>query len=116
MNKITTVQMVQWLSSVSTNQCQMCALVQIPPGANFFPSFFSIASDAGKIVYIDVSCYCNISEFKFSMGCVQIINIAKPPNLLYQHQKHPMADTLYVGPRARMSTCTCPKSLSDIIH
>ena len=85
-----------------------------PTGANFFPSFFFIASDAGKIVYIHVSCCCNISEFKFSMGCVQIINIAKPPNLLYQHQKHPMADTLYVGPRARMSTCTCPKSLSDL--
>ena len=39
---MTTIQMVQWLSSVSANKCQMCALVRIPPGANFFPSFFSL--------------------------------------------------------------------------
>ena len=70
--------------------------------------------DAGKVVYIHVSCCCNISEFKFSMGCVRIINIAKLPNLPYHHQKHPIADTPYVGPRARMSTCTYAKLLSDI--
>ena len=49
---MTTVQMVQRLSSVSANQCQMHALVQIPPGANCSPSFFFTASDAGKAVYI----------------------------------------------------------------
>ena len=48
------------------------------------------------------------------MGCVQIINIAKAPNLPYHRQKHPMADAPYIGPRAGMITCTCPKSLSDI--
>ena len=42
MQEMTTVQVVQWLSSVSANQCQMRALVQIPPGANFFPSSFSL--------------------------------------------------------------------------
>ena len=94
---VVTIQMVQWLSSVSTNQCQMCALVH--------PIFFFTASDAWKVVYIHVSC-CNISEFKFSMECVRIINIAKP---LYHHQKHPKADTPYIGPRVRMSTCTCPR-------
>ena len=52
MQEMTTVQMVQWLSSVSANQCQMRALVRIPPGANFFPSFFFTASDARKAVYI----------------------------------------------------------------
>ena len=73
MNKIiTTVQMVQWLSSVSANWYQMCALVRIPPGAYFFPTFFFTASDAGKVDYIDVSCRCNISEFKFGLGCVRI--------------------------------------------
>ena len=53
MKEMTTVQMVQWLSSVSANQCQMRALVRIPPGANFFSVFFFTASDAGKAVYID---------------------------------------------------------------
>ena len=71
MNKITTVQMVQLLSSVSANQCQMCALVQIHPGPIFVHVFFT-ASDAGKVVYIHVSCRCNISEFKFGMGYVRI--------------------------------------------
>ena len=53
MKEMTTVQMVQWLSSVSANQCQMCALVRIPPGANFFSIFFFFtASDARKAVYI----------------------------------------------------------------
>ena len=52
MKEITSVQMVQWLSSVSANQCQMCALVRIQPGANFFPSSFFTASDAEKAVYI----------------------------------------------------------------
>ena len=52
MKEITTVQMVQWLSSVSANQCKMRALVRILPGANFFSIFFFTASDAGKAVYI----------------------------------------------------------------
>ena len=52
MKEMTTVQMVQWLSSVSANQCQMRALVRIPPGANFFSIFFLTSSDAGKAVYI----------------------------------------------------------------
>ena len=51
MKEMTTVQMVQWLSSVSANQYQMCALVRIPPGANFF-HLFSTASDARKAVDI----------------------------------------------------------------
>ena len=51
MEEITTVQVVQWLSSVSAHQCEMHVLVQIPPGANFFHLFFT-ASDAGKAVYI----------------------------------------------------------------
>ena len=45
---MTTVQVVQWLSSVSANQCQMRALVRIPPGANFFPSFFSLPVMLGR--------------------------------------------------------------------
>ena len=49
MKEMTTVQMVQWLSSVSANQCQMRALVRIPPWANFFHLFFS---DARKAVDI----------------------------------------------------------------
>ena len=48
MQEMTTVQMVQWLSSVSANQCQMCALVRIPPGANFFPPFFSLPVMLGR--------------------------------------------------------------------
>ena len=52
MKEMTTVQMVQWLSSVSANQCQMRALVRIPPGANFFSIFFFTASDVGKAVYV----------------------------------------------------------------
>ena len=52
MKEITTVQMVQWLNSVSAKECQMRALVRILPGANFFPSFFFTASDAEKAVYI----------------------------------------------------------------
>ena len=70
MHKITTVQMVQWLSSVSANQCQMHAPVQIPPGSNFFLGL-------GLVVYIHVGFRFNISEFKFGMGCVPI-SIAKP--------------------------------------
>ena len=45
---MTAVQMVQWLSSVPANQCQMRALVRIPPGANFFPSFFSLPVMLGR--------------------------------------------------------------------
>ena len=48
MQEMTTVQMVQWLSSVSANQCQMRALIRIPPGANFFPSFFSLPVMLGR--------------------------------------------------------------------
>ena len=51
MKETTAVQMVQWLSSVSANQCLMRALVQIPTLATFFHLFFT-ASDAGKAVYI----------------------------------------------------------------
>ena len=28
-----------------------------------------------------------------------VFNIAKPPNLPYHHQKHPMDDAPYIGPR-----------------
>ena len=48
MKEMTTVQMVQWLSSVSAKECQMRALVRILPGANFFSSFFSLPVMLGR--------------------------------------------------------------------
>ena len=48
MKEITTVQMVQWLSSVSANQCRMRALIRILPGANFFSILFSLPVMLGR--------------------------------------------------------------------
>jgi hypothetical protein len=58
----TTVQMVYWLSSVSSKQCQMRAPVRIPPGP-ILSNFFFTASDAGKgCLTCIIGCLKNLSR------------------------------------------------------
>ena len=88
MKEIITVQMVQWLSSVSANQVSNACTGSNPTCGQFFSIFFSLpvtasASDAGKAVYI--------------------------------HQQPSMGDTPYVGSRLGDDYIYKPQvDLSDI--
>ena len=97
------VQMVQWLSSVTSKQCQMYAPVRILPGPFFFQLFFSLPVMLRKLVYMYLSF---LTGFKYiAKATLQSTATATISILLTQYNCGTIANGLLYG-RYRLMQAT----------